>query len=86
MSQNKGAVIEDNNYDNEISEFFEEKNNGQFYLAFPGFNWLIWFDLFDPSILYTHEKYFWLKKYIQCISERTAQWAYIVHFQGIKLL
>lgn len=25
MSQNKGAVIEDNNYDNEISEFFEEK-------------------------------------------------------------
>lgn len=25
MSQNKEAVIEDNNYDNEISEFFEEK-------------------------------------------------------------
>lgn len=24
MSQNKEVVIEDNNYDNEISEFFEE--------------------------------------------------------------
>lgn len=31
MSQNKEAVIEDNNYDNETSEFVEEKSYGQLY-------------------------------------------------------
>lgn len=31
MSQNKEVVIEDNNYDNEISEFVEEKSFGQLY-------------------------------------------------------
>lgn len=35
MSQNKEVVIEDNNYDNEISEFFEENiYQSQLYIFF----------------------------------------------------